>query len=31
MKNDTENSGDQMFNTLILAGMLGIICYRLLL
>ena len=31
MKNDTEDRGDQMFNVLILAGMFGIICYRLLL
>jgi hypothetical protein len=31
MKNDAENSGDQIFNALILAGLFGIICYRLLL
>ena len=31
MKNNAENSGDQIFNVLILAGLFGIICYRLLL
>jgi len=31
MKSTTENSGDQLFNVLVLAGLLGVICYRLLL
>ena len=31
MKSTTENRGDQLFNVLVLAGLLGVICYRLLL
>jgi hypothetical protein len=30
-KTNTESSGDQLFNVLVLAGILGVICYRLLL
>ena len=31
MKSTTEDRGDQLFNVLVLAGILGVICYRLLL
>jgi len=30
-KTNTEDTGDQLFNVLVLAGILGVICYRLLL